>query len=143
MNAKSLAALLQDKRLQYPVRIPEAYLAGAKADGLVIVFGASDDLMEFRGAIHDEISCYEGGLAYLTEHGLLANDCDNDDCPHFEKLKRMAATIEAVWEAEDQKSEWAWTYKTKIPHATFEVHDHIDEYCLGIVFSLSDVKGAA
>ena len=31
-----------------------------KENGIVVVFGCSDDLMEFRGAIYDEFDCWEG-----------------------------------------------------------------------------------
>lgn len=106
----------------------------AKENGLVIVYGASDDLMEFEGAIRDEISCYGGGTAYLNAQGLLQNDCENDECPHFEKLKQSAKKIEACWDEEG----YSWIYKTDIPHATFEVMEEGEKYCRGIVFNLSD-----
>ena len=35
----------------------------AKELGLVVVFGASDDLMEFRGALDEEFGCPDGGRA--------------------------------------------------------------------------------
>ena len=43
MNAKELAEKLTG--MEYPVRIPESLVAEAKANRLVIVYGASDDLM--------------------------------------------------------------------------------------------------
>jgi hypothetical protein len=56
----------------------------AREHGLVIVYGDSDDLMEFRGAIRDELDYYEGGAAYLDpdKKDILINCCDNDDCPY-------------------------------------------------------------
>ena len=111
--------------------------AALKADGLVAVFGASDDLMEFRGAIRDEVGAYDGGYAHLTRAGLLTNDCDNDRCPHFERAKETAATIEAIWSPEGEAI--SWVYRTSIPHATFIVEEDGEPYCRGIVFSLSDV----
>ena len=39
----------------------------AKDSGLVIVYGASDDLMEFEGAIEDEIGCYDGDTIHITK----------------------------------------------------------------------------
>lgn len=105
----------------------------AKQHGLVVVFGASDDLMEFRGAIHDELGAYGGTTAYVTQSGLLANDCDNEDCPHFEKMKATAKTIEACWDVEG----YSWIFKTDIPHATFEITEDDEPYCRGIVFELA------
>lgn len=106
-----------------------------KAAGLVAVFGASDDLMEFRGAIYDEEGCCNGGTTYLTAAGKLQNDCENDDCPHFEKLKKTAATIEAVWDS----GGFSWRYQTAIPHAKFIIKEDGENYCEGIVFALADV----
>lgn len=111
--------------------------AALKADGLVAVFGASDDLMEFRGAIRDEVGAYDGGYAYLTRAGLLTNDCDNDRCPHFERAKETATTVKAIWSPEGEAL--SWVYRTSIPHATFIVKEDDEPYCRGIVFSLSDV----
>lgn len=102
---------------------------------LVAVFGASDDLMEFRGAIDDEIGAYNGTTAYLTSNGLLENDCENDDCPHFKKLKKTAATIKAIWD----RGGVSWQYETEIPHAKFIVNEDGEAYCSGIVFALADV----
>ena len=102
--------------------------------GLVAVFGASDDLMEFRGKIYDELGAYNGTTAYLDSGGLLVNDCDSDECPHFERDKESAQTIEAIWD----KNNIPWTYKTSIPHTSFKVMEDGEIYCVGIVFKLCD-----
>lgn len=122
--------------VEYPVRISKEMLASAKDAGIVIVYGASDDLMEFDGAIRDEIGCYEGGTAYLTSKGLLTNDCDNDNCSYFAREKKSAAEIKAIWCPPTGES---WAYETAIPHETFSVIEDGDVYCTGIVFRLADV----
>ena len=137
MNAKDIALALNGE--EYPLSIGATFRAEAKASGLVIVYGASDDLMEFDGAVHDEIGAYEGATAYLDSTGLLENDCDNDECPHFEKLKVKAATIEALW---DPGEGYSWKYQTAIPHETFEIVEDGEPYCRGIVFALADVARA-
>ena len=96
----------------------------AKENGLVIVFGASDDLMEFRGAIDDEADCYEGGLVVFSkEYG-----CGNDSV-----AKNL---IKAFWCEDDI----AWQYETEITHETFKVMDEGETYCIGIVFNLDDLE---
>lgn len=124
---------------EYPFDLTREQEVAAEAQGLVVVFGSSDDLMEFRGAIHDELDCYDGGTAYLTDAGLVSNDCEADDCPHFERAKKSARTIEAVWAEGDV----SWQYRTDIPHATFRVMEDGDTYCIGIVFSLADARTGA
>lgn len=111
--------------------------ARMKVRGLVAVFGASDDLMEFRGAIHDEVGCYGGGTAYVTHDGLLQSECDCEDCPYFGRLLDDAATIEASWSPDGEDLSWA--YITDIPHATFTIMEDGEPYCKGIVFALADV----
>ncbi|WP_222946299.1 hypothetical protein [Paraburkholderia sp. UCT31] len=96
MNAKELAQQLND--CAYPCRPPKALIEQAKAAGLVIVFGYSDDVMEFRGAIDDQLDSYDGTTAYLDSKGLLQNDCGDHRCPHFQRLKEQAVTIDALWE---------------------------------------------
>lgn len=136
MSPQELAALLTGR--EYPLYPShDGVAAQAKAAGLVVVYGASDDLMEFAGAIDEELGAYDGTTAYLTSAGLLQNECDNDRCPHFEKMKEKAATITAMWCAE---SGYSWTYATTIPHETFEIIEDGEPYCRGIVFALADVK---
>jgi hypothetical protein len=139
MNAKELAAQLDG--IQYPVRLPKALTDAAKAAGLVIVYGASDDLMEFEGAIYDEVGCYDGGTAFVDAKGLLPHRDsieDDDELKDYFDRQPNARQIEALWCAEDDLS---WTYKTDIPHETFMVlEDGEPPYCRGIVFALADVE---
>lgn len=134
MKPTELAARLNGR--EYCSEITDQEEAQAKADGLVVVYGASDDLMEFAGAIKDEIGCFDGGTAYLTSAGLLQNACDSGTCPHFVKVKAKAATIKAVWDQDG----YSWTYETAIPHAPFDIMEDGDTYCRGIVFALADIK---
>ena len=138
MNTKELAELLND--VEYGSEKIKKYSQSAKENDLVIVYGASDDLMEFDGAIEDELDCYGGGTAYLTSEGLLKNECDNEDCPYFEKKKLEAKQIMACWNMDAEKG-YCWSYKSiDIPHKTFDICEDGEKYCKGIVFSLDDVK---
>lgn len=119
----------------YPFEPSQETQRAAKEGGIVIVFGASDDLMEFRGAIYDEIGAYKGTVAYVTRKGRVANECGNDECPHYARAKAKADTIRAVW---SDKGDPCWSYETDIPHATFEVMEDGEVYCRGIVFDLAD-----
>lgn len=131
MNKEQLAKTLNDLKLQYPVKIPPVVAAEAKANRLVIVYGASDDLTEFEGAIRDEIG--GPGTAYLDSDGLIENKCyEGDDCPYFPRLLRLAKTVDAIW----GEGGLSWAYKTDIPHSEFSTWEDGEEYCRGIVFEL-------
>lgn len=119
----------------------------AKDSGLVIVYGASDDLMEFDGCIHDE--AYPGaddgkpGKIVVSEKGIVPkfSDVDHDDenqmQKYFEARKGHMKIILAHWCAEPG---YSWTYETSIPHATFEIMEDGDHYCRGIVFDIASLK---
>jgi hypothetical protein len=134
MNAEELAALLNG--IEYD-GVTKEHTAIAKENGLVIVYGASDDLMEFRGAICDELSAFNGTRVFLSEKGLIVNRCKDEDCPyHMDELKK-GVRLYAKWH--DQGNP-CWTYETKIPYEMFRMFDDGGElYCVGIVFALKDI----
>jgi hypothetical protein len=131
MTAKELASALNGR--EYGNEITETEEKAAKEAGLVVVFGYSDDNMEFRGAICDEVSCYDGGTVHLTSAGLLMDECPNAECPYFRQKQKTAATITAVWDT----GGYSWTYNTAIPHETFDIMENGETYCCGIVFALA------
>lgn len=137
MTKEELAAQLTG--LEYPTRIPGSLIVAAQSAGLVILCGASDDLMEFYGTRREEIGCYDGGTAFVDAAGVLPDrDCLDGDEEIAEYVQRLksAKAIEALWCKEDGCS---WTYKTDIPHATFEVVEDGQPYCRGIVFALAEL----
>lgn len=125
--------------MEYPVDIPNEIAKHAKALGIVIVYGASDDLMEFEGAIHDEVGAYDGTTVEVSPNGLVPEfdsvDKDNKDALRsYFSNEGKGIKIEAIW----GKGGYSFQYETDIPHATFEVMEDGDKYCRGIVFRLSD-----
>ena len=98
---------------QYRKELSLMAAAVAEENGLVVVFGASDDLCEIRGAEDDEIDCFDGGEATIAGAKVKINWC---------------------------KDGYSWTYDTDIPHECFDVYEDGEKYCRGIVFSISDVR---
>lgn len=98
---------------QYENELSLMAAAIAEENGLVVVFGASDDLCEIRGAEDDEIDCFDGGEATIAGAKVKINWC---------------------------KDGYSWTYDTDIPHECFDVYEDGEKYCRGIVFSISDVR---
>lgn len=110
----------------------------AKCNGLVVVFGASDDLLEFRGAIHDEVGAYNGTSALITKDQLLQRhdrDCQCQFCG-YEAIAKVATKIVATW----GKGEFTWEITTDIPHSTFRIYEDGTPFCRGIVIDVCDVK---
>ena len=120
MTAKELAALLNGR--EYGKEITKEEETAAKEAGLVVVFGESDDLMEFRGTINGELDCYEGGTAFINERGLFktpdySGECE--DCKYVRSELDKCATVNAIWDDGD----FPWSYHTEIPHETFDIFE--------------------
>lgn len=126
MDIKEFAKSLNGKQYKYP-QFTKEELQIAKDNGFVIVYGASDDLMEFDGAIYAEAGCYDGGKVYFDKTGAVLDD-------EFENSK----CIEAFWA--DEENEAAWSYETDIPHETFMIYEDEYPYCKAIVFSIENVS---
>lgn len=139
-TAQDIATALHG--IEYPADIHADIQKAAKDNGIVIVFGASDDLMELRGAINDEFGCYDGGTAKLDANGLLPewecvrDDGSRDEIAQWIERDKTAKAIEAVW-APDEPEGASWAYVTSIPHLTFDVMEDGQIYCRGMVFNLS------
>lgn len=129
MTAKELAARLDG--MGYALGVSRENVADAKASGLIILHGESDDLAELEGAITDEAGCYGGGVLYITPEGFF-RPCDyNEDCRHVKAAQAAAKTVKAVWCGD---TGYTWAYETDLPHETFSILDEGERYCRGIVF---------
>ena len=120
---------------EYRQEITKSEQKEAAESGLVVVFGASDDLIEFRGAIDNEQGAWEGGDFYINNDGKLFDEDHEDCCKYKTKAREAAHKITAIW----ARADYSWIYETKIPHATFKIMEDGTKYCRGIVFSLQDI----
>ena len=137
MTAKELTNMLDRREAGNEIGGP--VLCWAKESRLVVVYGYSDDNVEFRGAIDDDVGAYNGTTIYLTPDGILQEpDCGQDDCPYFAKEREKAKTIKAV---RHDEGGLCWTFETDIPHETFTIIEDGEPWCIGIVFSMEDVNG--
>ena len=140
MDAKAAAAKLNG--CEYGEEGSNGFWADMKRQGLVAAFGASDDLLEFRGAIHDEVGAWDGTTVYLNAEGLIQKRCECDRCPYDKErmaaAKKTGKQIEAVWSPKNPDA--SWLIKSNIPHEAFDVMEDGELYCRGIVFRLSDAS---
>lgn len=134
MTPEQAAAALNGN--EYTNEGSKGLFAQMKAAGLVAVFGASDDLVELRGAIDNEISAYEGTTFFVEERGLVENDCEcGDNCPNW---TQRGTSVKALWSPEAIEGNPSWAFATEIPHVAFDIMDEGELYCRGIVFKLAD-----
>lgn len=135
MTKESLAALLNGR--EYRHEITEAEETEAKAANLLVVFGASDDLIELRGALNDEADAYEGTTRRIDSKGFVPDwdDLDHDDedeCADYFARKNGGFEVVAKWDAEG----YSWVIGSTAPYATFDILEDGEKYCRGIVIEL-------
>jgi hypothetical protein len=138
MNAKELAAKLNGNAIGIELcKITAEEWHEIEEEELVIVFGASDDLCEVRGAVaDDEYGCYGGGELFFVADGILANACEDSECPYFAKEKQKAMRLKIESPGIEGCT---FSYDLPIPHEKFRIFEGPHTYCIGVVFSLKDV----
>lgn len=119
----------------------------AKAHGLVVAFGYSDDNLEFRGAVEEEVGCWNGTTAVLYKHKdkwcVVATDAIDD----LENARAEVAAMDAVDAGNSITAVWApkevslrWLIKTSLPSASFDLMEDGEVYDRAIVLNISDLK---
>lgn len=86
MDIKEFAKSISGKEYGYP-QFTKEEIETAKENRFVIVYGCSDDLMEFEGAIRDEGGCFDGGRVFFN-HDEVYQGYNKEKYPYW---------INAVW----------------------------------------------
>lgn len=149
MTKEQLAELLDGN--EYLDEITKEQEQIAKENNLLVLFGASDDLLEMRGAIYDEVEAYDGGDYALALDGelyadgeeentyhkavgnevlLISDEYDNDDNPRL---------IRADWCPED-RPDLSWRLFSNMPYASFTIKEDGEPFCAGLVIDLDEVE---
>lgn len=134
MKLKEFAEKLSGRMYETP-QFTREELEEAKANGFVIITGASDDLMEIDGAICDEAGVWNGGIVHIKcvfdEDGKIIGGTLIDGW----NGRSDVFSVEAKWdEGRDEYGNIiAWTYETSVQHETFDIIDNGQIYCRGIV----------
>lgn len=112
----------------------------AKESGLVVIFGYSDDNVEFRGAIEDELGCFGGATILIHQEGVLDGDheCHCEYCS-FKSIKNGCLKLHAYW---DDDAGYSWAYKISVPSASFDVMERGGKFCRGIIIDLESLPKA-
>ena len=107
-----------------------------KKDGIVVVFGCSDDLCEIHGALSSEIDCYGGNKeVYVREAECFVSpdyyDYSSDELIQIDLSKRPYIDISNTRDG--------WKYEIPdIPQAEFIIYEEDTIYCTGKLFYLKD-----
>ena len=129
MNAQGYADLLNER--QYRDVIMKVEEDAAEKDGIVIVFGYSDDLIEFRGAVYDEVGLRE--MVFVNANGVRKTweEVDKDDEEgmrrFFDEEKLPCVTLKASWPP------FRITCDAK-DAASFMIYEGQELFCKGVAF---------
>jgi hypothetical protein len=144
MNKEQFAELLNGR--QYRDEITEQEEKLAKENGLLVCFGASDDLLEFRGLVNEEVGAYDGGSAFLVKKrgGKIDVMSEYDftevqEIMDDKELDFELPKVEVVAEWSPDDLECSWRIKSDLPHATFDIMEDGYLYCRGIVIDNEDI----
>jgi hypothetical protein len=123
--------------------MPQVAIDTARENGLVIVYGYGDDIIEFDGAIYDETNVGERTTVKFDKEGIIPDwdtlEKENEDevRAYFRRKDSGASEVVALWDVDDIP----WSYVTAIPHATFTMLEEGEPFCRGIVFDIESVYG--
>ena len=134
MTARELAQKLDGRQYLQEMTLEEKN--EAKAAGLVVMYGASDDLIELEGAIYDEVGAWGGATVYLTKTGIFRKPddlwCDEVDCPYIKAAMEACSTIRGTFGG-------CWSFETEIPCERFSIYEDERVFSQGLVFSVNDL----
>ncbi|MDR0920121.1 MAG: hypothetical protein LBM93_12900, partial [Oscillospiraceae bacterium] len=101
-DVKEAAEMLNGRQYLSEISVDEKEIL--RQNRIVAVFGQSDDLVVFEGAVEDDFDCFGGSEVYVNEKGVYV-DVENPESYH---------KIVTKW----AESGYSWSYETDIPHET-------------------------
>ena len=119
-----------------------------KENGIVVAFGQSDDLLELRGAIYDEIDCYSPTKAIWLENQFI--DCnkldklyefleDEYDGLFINSIQNLCKDAKFI-EINPEVKNCQFEYTTNIPCEWFNVLLDNELYCKGFIFNIESLQ---
>lgn len=145
MDTVKLAEILNGR--EYGEEITKEQEEVAKECGLIVIFGSSDDLIEIRGAINEEIDSCNWTSFYIRNNEFIKKEdaikelqnpvswYENYFKSLVEKDLKNAKSINSNF----NKDGYTWIITTNIPHETFEIFEGKEKFCRGIVIDINDL----
>lgn len=151
ITKEEMAAIITGRK--YPFRLSLQEKTIAKTSGLVVIYGVSDDLLEFEGVINELlVGAYDETItATITKDGQIiesmikSSDCDkHSECFFFKSWLQCQKTftVASKWYS-DGSDYYRNVTASKLPVATFEIKNNEDTnniFCHGIVIDLNEAK---
>lgn len=134
LTIKQVAERMNGREYMHEITTDEA--KELSYHGITVAFGASDDNVEFRGYVDDEIGCWEDVTIPILDNEILkkcSDDCEDYDCPLWKAALSKAKPIRAQFKND------GWKFDAAFPHEKFLVMEDGEVFGEGIVFSKEDL----
>lgn len=132
MNAKELAKLLNGRQYRHEITKEESLIAAAS--GLVVIYGYSDDNIEFNGAMTDEIGMWKGGSISINKKDLSISKVRNRKELSIPPSEGETIVIAADWYKSG--TDYSWYLSTDVPHECFDIMEDDEKFCRGLVIQI-------
>lgn len=147
VSKEELAALINNREYRDEITPEQEQIA--KDNGLVVIFGASDDFIKFRGFLDDELG---DDIFYIKDNSIRTPSCvlsqggydrffNKELFPDKNTKENNFHKIVPVWEQIiDGIVICPWSFKTHIPHASFDIYEDGNLFCKGIVIDVNQLR---
>ena len=133
---------------QYREELDDKLEQFAKNYNYVVAFGASDDLIEFRGAFEEEFGAseelyFDKEFKIISNHNKIKLDERSIRSNNYVSIYKFDLEVELKnkitqeWRPKDSKA--SWRLSANFPYKTFNIFDEESLYCVGIVFDINDL----
>lgn len=138
MTIKDVAAKLNGR--EYGSEVSAVEQIEFKNAGIVVVYGYSDDCVEFEGAVNTEIGIWNAGYIPLLNGVPFDMDCSTEvikasGCLTLKDVSKRLKHIKAKFGMN------GWEFDAEFPHEKFSIVEReCDNPCSeGLVYSLADL----
>lgn len=119
--------------------LPDELKNNEKVKSIVLMYGQSDDLCEFRGAFNDEAGA---GEIYFSGKEFI-KPCE-DNCKYYQNALRHAPKVGLIW-LPDVKPDrpipsLCWRIKTDIEHEKIYIYEDGEPFSEAILFYDSEIE---
>ena len=133
---------------EYPAGSTDLENYYAADNGLIVIFGFSDDQIYFRGKINEEVYVGDDTDFIIVTPGVEIPYGDDDS-----DIYLKSSTFEPIVIEEDSsitenriktlfspaEIDCTWLIKTDLPHASFDIMEDGELYCRGIIIDAADL----
>ncbi|MBQ8806584.1 MAG: hypothetical protein IJZ68_09100 [Bacteroidaceae bacterium] len=111
--------------------VPYHMVCEAQHQRYLVIFGASDDLVEICGHHHYEFDAFRPTTLYVTRNRVYSSD---------EIHPTTAKPIHVEYSTPTATNPALWKLTTEIPHATYNIMDGDELFCKGLVIDLNNLE---